>query len=102
MTEPTSLRVASAETISTSTTSIQSSAIGTNSGNVDYEDETVRIISDASVWLEFGSDPTAVAESAGAIRLPADTVEYFKIKAGDKVAAILASGTGKLNVARMR
>ena len=44
----------------------------------------VRIISDADVFLEFGAAPTALAT---AIKLPANTVEYFAVNPGDKVAA---------------
>lgn len=100
MSDPTSLRVASAETVAMSTTSAQSATIG--AAGQDFDVEIIRVICDADVWLEFGENPTAVAESAGAIKLIANTVEYFDIRAGHKVAGILASGTGKLNIARMR
>ena len=44
----------------------------------------VRVIADADVYLLFGANPTATAINA--IRVPADTVEYFEVNAGDKVA----------------
>ena len=43
----------------------------------------IRVIADADVFLAFGAAPTATAT---AIRLPANTVEYFEVNAGDKVA----------------
>lgn len=60
----------------TYTTSTQSTA---------FDDATriVRIIADADVYLAFGSSPTADANS---IKLPANTVEYFEVDAGFKVA----------------
>ena len=44
----------------------------------------VRVIADADVFLLFGANPTATAINA--IKLPANTVEYFEVNAGDKVA----------------
>lgn len=43
----------------------------------------IRVIADADVYLQFGSDPTATAT---AIRVPADTAEYFGVEQGAKVA----------------
>ena len=43
----------------------------------------IRVIADADVYLAFGAAPTATAND---IRVPADTVEYFEVNAGDKVA----------------
>ena len=43
----------------------------------------IRVIADADVYLAFGTAPTATANS---IRVTADTVEYFEVNAGDKVA----------------
>ena len=60
----------------TYTTSTQSTA---------FDDATrlVRVIADADVFLAFGAAPTATAT---AIKVPANTVEYFEVNAGDKVA----------------
>ena len=51
-----------------------------------FDDATrlVRVIADADVFLLFGANPTATAINA--IRVPANTVEYFEVNAGDKVA----------------
>jgi hypothetical protein len=59
------------------TTSTQSSAFASDTN-------IVRIIADADVYLEFGSNPTALVTS---IRVPANTVEYFAVNPGYKVAA---------------
>ena len=50
-----------------------------------FDDATrlVRVIADADVFLAFGAAPTATAT---AIKVPANTVEYFEVNAGDKVA----------------
>ena len=55
----------------------------TASAAFDEATRLVRIIADADVYLEFGAAPTALAT---AIRVPANTVEYFEVNAGDKVA----------------
>ena len=44
----------------------------------------VRLISDVDVWLSFGATPTATATS---LYLPGNTVEYFGVVPGQKVAA---------------
>ena len=43
----------------------------------------IRVIADADVYLAFGASPTA---DANGIRVPADTVEYFGVLEGQKVA----------------
>lgn len=101
MSEPTAVRLVDASTISTSTTSAQSAALGTSDGFYDNS-EIVRVAVNADTWIDIGANPTAVAQSAGAIFLPSGSVEYFDVPKGQKIAAILASGTGFMNVARMR
>ena len=103
MAEPTSMQIyGTPQVVALSTASAQSTAIGTaNSGQPNLV-ETIRVVSDVAVWLEFGADPTSVVATAPAIYLPAGIVEYFDIPAGQKVAGILASGTGNLSVAVAR
>ena len=60
----------------TFTTSVASAAF-------DEATRLIRVIADADVYLAFGAAPTATAT---AIRVPADTVEYFEVNPGDKVA----------------
>jgi len=58
----------------------------------------VRVFSTADCWLAFGTNPTAEAESAGSMFLPAGMIEYFERKEGEKVAVIQSSSSGKLYV----
>jgi len=60
----------------TFTTSTQSAAFGDAT-------ELIRVIADADVYLAFGANPTATATG---IRVPANTVEYFGVYSGQKVA----------------
>jgi hypothetical protein len=76
------------EKITSSGTSVQSTAI---SDNIFY----VRIAADAACHLEIGVNPTATTSS---IYLPADDYEYFKISPGEKIAVI---GTVNLYVTEL-
>ena len=76
------------EKITSSGTSVQSTAI---SDNIFY----VRIAADAACHLEIGVNPTATTSS---IYLPADDYEYFKIYPGEKIAVI---GTVNLYVTEL-
>jgi len=60
----------------TFTTSTQSSAFA---GTTNL----VRIIADADVFLAFGANPTATAT---AVKMAANTVEYFEVAPGEKIA----------------
>jgi len=86
-----SMRVKTDQKISTSTSSAASSAFGSN---IEY----IRIVSDTTCWITFGTSPTATNSKT---YLPAGEVEYYKVSEGEKVAAILASGTGNLYVAEL-
>lgn len=99
MAEPTSLRFSSASTVSLTTSSAQSAAIGTANSGQPNATTVCRLVADAACWIEIAADPTAVAESAGAVYLPAGVPEYIDVPLGHKIAGILASGTGKLNIA---
>lgn len=48
----------------------------------------VRVVADANCHLVVNADPTATTDSA--IRLTADTAEYFEVKPGDEIAVISA------------
>ena len=85
------MRVKTDQKISTSTSSAASSAFGSN---IEY----IRIVSDTTCWITFGTSPTATNSKT---YLPAGEVEYYKVSEGEKVAAILASGTGNLYVAEL-
>ena len=45
----------------------------------------VRLVAEAACHVEFGANPTADGDS---IYLPANSVEYFEISAGQKIAVI--------------
>lgn len=77
------------KTVSVNGTSAQSSAF---SSGVNL----VRVVCTIDCCLKFGASPTATAST---IFLPANTVEYFGVVAGEKVAAIrTGSDTGTLYV----
>jgi len=72
------MRPINTQKVTSSGTSVQSSAFG---ANVEY----VRVIADAACHIQFGVNPTATTST---IYLPADDIEYFKVSAGEKVAVI--------------
>ena len=72
------MRTINTQKVTSSGTSVQSSAF---SANVEY----VRVIADAACHIQFGVNPTATTST---IYLPADDIEYFKVSAGEKVAVI--------------
>jgi hypothetical protein len=96
MSQATSARIVSAETIATSTTSAQSAVVAETAQRAVV---TVRLVADPACWIEVGVNPTAVADSAGAVYLPAGVVEYIDVPPGQRIAAILDTGTGFLNLA---
>lgn len=63
----------------------QSVTYTTSTQSAAFQDgaKFVRVIADADVYLVFGANPTATAT---AIKLPADTVEYFGVEQGAKLA----------------
>lgn len=65
----------------TFTTSTASAAFGATT-------RYVRVIADADFYFAFGAAPTA-ATTSGAF-MKANTVEYFRVNPGDKVAAVTA------------
>ena len=102
--EPTTVSIVSAQTVSLTTASAASTAIGTANTGQPARTELVRLCSDVACYVKIGTSagesPTAVAAAADNVRLAADAAEYLDIPAGAKIAAIVASGTGALNIAR--
>ena len=84
-----SMRIVTEQKVATSGTSAASSAFGSN---IEY----IRVISDTACWITFGTAPTATNAKT---YLPAGEVEYFKVSEGEKVAIILASGSGAAYIA---
>jgi len=57
--------------------------------------QKVRVVATSACYIAIGTSPTAT--TAG-MYMPADTVEYFTIAAGEKVSAIQSSAGGTLHV----
>jgi hypothetical protein len=68
--------------------STQSTAFGLNT-------RIIRVVATTDCHVAIGSNPTATTSSTF---LPIFTIEYFKVAAGDKIAAIKNASAGKLYV----
>jgi hypothetical protein len=82
-------------TTQTITTSGSSAAISTAFATGTT---VVRIVATADIHLKFATSPTATTSDPF---LPANQVEYFKVTAGEKVAAIQNSAAGTVYVTEM-
>tara|TARA_Y100001963_G_scaffold32952_1_gene45750 strand:- start:380 stop:655 length:276 start_codon:yes stop_codon:yes gene_type:complete len=85
------LREVTLQKVATSGTSAASSAFG---ANIEY----ARIVSDTDCWITFATSPTSTTSKTF---LPAKEIEIWKVSPGQKVAAILASGTGALYISEL-
>ena len=85
------LREVTLQRVATSDTSAASSAFGTN---IEY----ARIVSDTDCWITFATSPTATATKTF---LTAKEIEIWKVSPGQKVAAILATGTGAIYISEL-
>ena len=72
------MRPVTTQKVTSSGSSAQSSAFGSNI-------ENVRVVPDADCHIEFGVNPTAANTK---IFLEAKSSEYFKVSEGEKVAVI--------------
>ena len=81
-------------------TSAQSGAIGTANLGDPKMRIVCRLVSDIDCWITFGTNPTAAIGATNSILLPASSVEYFDVPAGNKIGAICAT-TGNLSIAQM-
>ena len=100
--EPTSMKVSSSAVLALSTTTAPSAALGSANAGIPGYSQIVRLCSTVDAWVVVGgAAPVAVSATAPAILLPANAVEYFQVPAGEKMAAILASGTGSLSIGVM-
>ena len=74
---------------------------GTSAQSTALSSETiiVRVQSDVACYLAFGDNPTATNTD---LVLPANTVEYFGVAPGSKVAVLQVGGAGFLNIVEMR
>lgn len=62
-------------------------AASTQSVAINAGANFVRVVADANCHIEAGANPTATTDS---LRLTADSVEYFAVTPGHKIAAITA------------
>ena len=60
--------------------------------------EYVRIVSTTNCHITFAGSPTATTSLP---YLPAGEIEIIKVSPGEKVAAILASGTGAIYISQL-
>jgi hypothetical protein len=68
---------------------------GTVANTITAGVQKVRVCATSACYIAIGVSPTAT--TAG-IYMPADTVEYFTVAAGEKVSAIQSSAGGILHV----
>jgi hypothetical protein len=68
-----------------SSENVTSAATSAQSAKMSASTRVVRIATDTTVRVAFGTNPTATSTD---VRLLADTVEYFGVNPGDKVAVI--------------
>ena len=88
--------------------SIQSNAFEIRSSSEDISaDHTtiLRLFATQDCWLNFGSNPTAVANSAGApgnkddsYFLPGGFIDFIGVRPGEKLAVIRNSANGNLYI----
>lgn len=98
--QPTSLRPITPAVVSLTTASAKTSALGTANSGMPLE-QRVRVVADVDCWIAEGAEPTAAVGTAGSLFLPEKSVEYFNVPLGNKIAGIVASGTGTLSVTIM-
>lgn len=84
-----SSRLGAAQSIATSTTSAASTAFGAQT----YQ---IRVCADVATHIRIG-DGTPAAVAADTL-LPANVPEYFTVTPGQRIAAVLGTGTGNLSV----
>lgn len=99
--QPTSLRPITYAVVALTTSSAQSSALGTANAGIPNVLQRVRCVCDVDCWIAEGSNPTANTNGTASMFLPAGTVEYFNVPLGNKIAGIVASGTGTLSLTIM-
>lgn len=77
-------RLSANQAVTSALASVQSVAFGAATN-------VVRLIATQAAWVEFGANPTAVANTS--IYLPANAPEYFACSPGHKVATLRAGAT---------
>lgn len=85
------LDFANAQVVAVSTSSAQSAVFATQA--------VVRVSTTTACWIKVGTNPTAVANTAGNIQLPASDVVDLIVPAGERIAVIRVSADGHLSIA---
>lgn len=75
--------------------SAQSAALPSSRYTSKARASTYRLVSDTNCFIAIGANPTATASS---VALPARSVEYFDIPAGELIAVIRETADGVLNI----
>lgn len=83
---------ANSQSVTTSGTAAASAVIDSS------HDRIVRIVCQEDCWYALGTDPTAVADTAGSTFLPGGAVEYVGVSAGDKFSVIQDSAAGEFSI----
>ena len=86
-----SSRVNIASTITTSTTSQQTSAFGSQT-------RQIRVSATQATYIKIDANPTATSSD---VLIPANTVDYLTVSPGQKLAAIALSTTGVISIVEM-
>lgn len=86
-----SSRVNTASTISTTTASQQSSAFASQT-------HQVRLAANQATYVKFAGNPTATTSD---VLMPANTIDYFTVNPGEKVAVLALSTTGIISIVEM-
>jgi hypothetical protein len=47
-----------------------------------------RVATDTAVYVKFGPDPNALTDTGARFFMPIGSVEYFRVKPGDKAAVV--------------
>ena len=77
------------QTVSFTDTSAQASA---------FKTDIITCYSTQDVWIDFGSNPTAVADDGNSVFQPLGFMRVYRVKRGDKLAAIRNSNDGTLYI----
>lgn len=92
----TSYALGACSTVVVGATSTQSAALTNASLSSRAKSGTFRIVADTNCFIAIGVNPTAAV--ATGIALPARSVEYIDVPAGQKIAVIQETAAGNLNI----
>ena len=85
------LRFSTQQVLTAASSSAASDAFGANT-------EYIRVVSTIATYIQIAVSPTATTSKTF---LPAKEIEIWKVSPGEKVAAILATGTGAIYISQL-